>query len=270
MTLMLQAVFAGYILCGCFYAWYFVRETSRAASLAHACAWLALALHTLFIVLSGIHSRVLPVAGLFASLIFFSWLIMLVHLLLETWTKQRVNGIFVLPLVILLCGFALQLEHSSAPLPPALQSPWLSVHVSLCFLGYACFLLAFSFALMYLWQEREVKSKKIDLFFFRLPSLGTLDTTGYRCIVFGFIFLSLGIVSGSVWAHYAWGRFWSWDPKETWSLVLWLVYVLYLHTRIAAGWHGRRSAYIAIIGFLVMLFTYLGVSFLLPGLHSYL
>ncbi len=267
---LLQAVFAGYVLCGCLYGWYFIQERPLAGTLAHAAGWAVFLVHTVFIVLSGIHSRVLPVAGLFASLLFFAWLIMLGHLLVELWSHQRVNGVFVLPLNILLTGFAMQVDKAARPLPPALQSPWLGIHVSLCFLGYACFLLAFSFAVMYLWQEHEVKSKRIDRFFFRLPALGTLDLLGYRSVVVGFIFLSLGILSGSVWAQVAWGRFWSWDPKETWALVLWLVYVFYLHTRVSGGWHGKRSAYIAIIGFVIMLFTYLGVSFILPGLHSYL
>jgi cytochrome c-type biogenesis protein CcsB len=166
-------------------------------------------------------------------------------------------------------GYALILDSKIRPLSPALKSPWLGIHTTLCFLSYACFLMAFCFGIMYLWQEREVKSRKIDVFFFRLPSLGLMDRLGYRAIAFGFLFLTLGIISGSIWAQRAWGSFWSWDPKETWSLIVWLIYLVYLHGRIMAGWRGRKSAYIAIIGFLSVIFTYFGVSFLLSGLHSY-
>jgi ABC-type transport system involved in cytochrome c biogenesis permease subunit len=138
---LLRAVFGVYIVCGCLYGWYFIRERPLVATAAHAVSWAVFVLHTVFIVLIGIHARVLPVAGLFASLMFFSWLIMLGHLLVEAWSHQRVNGIFVLPLSILLTGFAMQVDKAVNPLPPALQSPWLGIHVSLCFLGYACFLL---------------------------------------------------------------------------------------------------------------------------------
>jgi cytochrome c-type biogenesis protein CcsB len=122
---------------------------------------------------------------------------------------------------------------------------------------------------MYLWQERELKSRRVDRFFFRLPSLGLVDRLGYKTVAFGFVFLSFGIVSGSIWAHSAWGSYWSWDPKETSALIVWLVYVFYLHGRLSSGWRGRKSAYLAIAGFATVLFTYLGVSFLLPGLHAY-
>ncbi len=191
-------------------------------------------------------------------------------LISERKQRQWCDGVFVLPLVLSLTVYAGFLNSAIVPLPPALKSPWMAAHVSFCFISYACFTLALIFAVMFLWQEKELKSRKIDGFFFRLPSLEFLDRLGYRVVVFGFIFLSLGIVSGSVWAQQAWGSFWSWDPKETWSLALWMLYLVYLHSRLMFGWRGKRSAYLAIIGFGIMLFTYLGVSFFLPGQHSYL
>jgi len=210
------------------------------------------------------------VSNLYESLNFFAWIIVLVYLISEFRRKLWTDGVFVLPLVVSLAAYAATLNSDLRPLPAVLKSPWMAVHVTLCFLSYACFTLAFCFAVMYVWQEKELKSRKVDGFFFRLPALEFLDRLGYRAVVFGFIFLSLGIVSGSIWAQKAWGVFWNWDPKETWSLVMWLLYLVYLHGRLMSGWRGKKSAYLSIIGFAVMLFTYLGVSFLLPGLHSYL
>jgi len=214
--------------------------------------------------------RSFAVSSLYESLNFFAWIIILVYLISERKRRLWTDGVFVMPLVVSLVAFAAVLNSDIRPMAAVLKSPWMAVHVTLCFLSYACFTLALVFAVMYLWQEKELKSRKVDAFFFRLPALESLDWLGYRAIVFGFIFLSLGIVSGSVWAQQAWGTFWSWDPKETWSLVTWLLYLGYLHGRLMSGWRGKKSASLAVIGFLAMLFTYLGVSFLFPGLHSYL
>ena len=115
----------------------------------------------------------------------------------------------------------------------------------------------------------DIKNKKWSQFLHRLPSLQTLDDLNYLCLSLGFPFLTLGIITGSIWAEYAWGSYWNWDPKETWSLVTWLIYAALLHGRLTIGWRGRRAAYFSIIGFAVVLFTFLGVNLLLPGLHSY-
>jgi cytochrome c-type biogenesis protein CcsB len=225
-------------------------------------------LHAGLIVYRCLIFKSFAVSGLYESLSFFAWIIVLVFIISEFRSNQHIDGVFVLPLAVSLVAYASVLNSDIKPLPAVLRSPWMAVHVTLCFLSYACFTLAFCFAVMYIWQEKELKSRKIDVFFFRLPAIEFLDRLGYRAVVFGFVFLSLGIVSGSIWAQKAWGTFWSWDPKETFSLVLWLLYLVYLHGRMF--WRGKKSAYLAIIGFLVMLFTYLGVSLFLPGLHSYL
>jgi len=227
-------------------------------------------LHTLILVIRASQAGHPPISNLYESLSFFAWAVILIYLLIEQRTKARIIGVFVLPFVIFLLGWAAFLDSQIKPLLPALKSYWLGVHGSLCFLSYACFTLAFCLGIMYLLQERQVKSRRIGSFFFRLPSLALLDKLNYWTVTFGFLLLTLGIISGSIWAAQAWGAFWSWDPKETWSLITWLIYVFYLHARLVRGWRGRKSAYLAITGFLAMLFTYLGVSFLLPGLHSYL
>jgi len=267
--LFFNLTFTFYLLCCvCFFV-FFITQKNKIGTLGFFFGLIGFLTHSAILALRALALGYPPVSNLYESLSFFAWIIMLVYLLAEERQKTWVNGTFVLPLVVLLMGYALILDNKIRPLAPALQSPWLGIHVTLCFLSYSCFLMAFCFGVMYLWQERELKSKKIDGFFFRLPSLGLVDRLGYRSVSFGFVFLSLGIISGSLWAQKAWGSFWSWDPKETWSLVIWLIYVVYLHGRLMQGWRGRKNAYIAIIGFLSVLFTYFGVSFLLSGLHSY-
>jgi len=154
------------------------------------------------------------------------------------------------------------MEKGIRPLLPALQSNWLTVHVITSFLGYAAFAVAFSASIIYLLFERfkgTFENIKADLF----------DEINYRSVTFGFVMLTLGIITGAAWANYAWGSYWSWDPKETWSLITWLVYAAFLHSRFIAGWKGKKTAIISIVGFLVTLFCYLGVNLLLSGLHSY-
>jgi cytochrome c-type biogenesis protein CcsB len=122
---------------------------------------------------------------------------------------------------------------------------------------------------MYLLQERMLKSKKFSTLYHRLPPLEALDSINYKCLTFGFPLMTMGIISGAVWAESAWGTYWSWDPKETWALITWFLYAALLHGRLTVGWRGRRAAIFAIIGFICLLFTFLGVNLLLSGLHSY-
>ena len=152
------------------------------------------------------------------------------------------------------------------PLIPALKSNWLIAHVALCFFGYAAFAIAFGVSIMYLIRKPETAGNSPLIS--RLPSLRVLDELNYQLIMFGFLFLSAGIITGAVWANSAWGRYWGWDPKETWSLITWFIYATLLHAKLMRGWHGRRIAFLSILGFFAVLFTYFGVN-LLPGLHSY-
>jgi cytochrome c-type biogenesis protein CcsB len=163
---------------------------------------------------------------------------------------------------LVLAYASLGTDSSIKPLMPALKSNWLLIHVITCFLGYAAFGLAFGAGLLFLMQAYTDHPKS--------PAPPLLDRLMYRAAVIGFIFLTLGILTGAVWAETAWGRYWSWDPKETSSLITWFIYAALLHARLVKGWQGRPIAWLAVVGFGAVLFTYLGVSFLLPGLHSYL
>jgi cytochrome c-type biogenesis protein CcsB len=211
-----------------------------------------------------------PLSNFYESLIFFAWSIILLYLLMERRLKNRSIGVFVLPVAFLIIAYASiapGMNQRIEPLIPALQSNWLTSHVLTCFMGYAAFTVAFALGVMYF--VKKTAGERPSVFIRLLPSEFHIDELMYSCTALGFIFLTLGIVTGSVWAHYAWGSYWSWDPKETWSLITWLVYAVMLHTRLVRGWRGRRMAVMAMVGFGCMLFTYLGVN-LLPSLHSYM
>ncbi len=212
-----------------------------------------------------------PFSNLYESLIFFSWTIILLYLIVEWRTKNKTLGVFVSPLAFLALAYASfspSIESRIEPLVPALKSNWLIAHVITCFFGYSAFGISFALSLMYLIKKRERQDEKGNFFTRLLPRPAALDELNYQIVAIGFLMLTLGIITGSVWAHSAWGSYWSWDPKETWSLITWLVYALVLHSRMVRGWRGRRIAMLCIIGFSCVLFTYFGVNYL-AGLHSY-
>ncbi len=211
-----------------------------------------------------------PLANLYESLVFFSWCIALLYLLWEWRLKSRVLGAFAMPFAFLSIAYAALTSDRIDPLIPALQSNWLHAHVLTCFLSYASFAISCGISVMYLWKLRkEEKGGQAEGLTARFPSLDALDAMIYKTIAIGFPLLTVGIVTGAAWANYAWGSYWSWDPKETWSLVTWFVYALFLHARLVREWRGKRAAVLSIVGFAAVLFTYFGVNFLLSGLHSY-
>jgi cytochrome c-type biogenesis protein CcsB len=210
-----------------------------------------------------------PLSNLYESLIFFAWTIALIYLFIEWRYRNRVIGAFSAPLAFLTMAYASLSPNISdriQPLIPALKSNWLIAHVITCFLGYGAFAVAFGISIMYLFKSRT--DEEAGGLIGRFPPTAVLDELTHQLVMFGFLFLSAGIITGAVWANSAWGRYWGWDPKETWSLVTWFVYATLLHARMMRGWRGRRIAWLSIVGFGAVLFTYFGVN-LLPGLHSY-
>ena len=238
-------------------------------------AWAGLAGTTAAIVIRWVESYRMgighaPMSNLYESMVFFSWAIILVYLILERKMKIFSLGVFVVPLGFLTLAATSIMSQEIKPLVPALQSNWLVSHVVSCFLGYAAFAVAFGTSIMYLVKSNQEQSgappgRLTSLF----PSAANLEEISYKVIAVGFPLLTIGIVTGAAWANYAWGTYWSWDPKETWSLIVWLIYATYLHARVVKGWNGKRTAYLSIAGFLATLFCYLGVNLLLSGLHSY-
>lgn len=211
-----------------------------------------------------------PLSNMYESLVFFAWAIIAIYLVIERMAKTPVIGAFATPIAFLTMAYASlspNINDHIQPLVPALKSNWLIAHVITCFFGYAAFAVAFGMSLMYLFKQWDAEGKSRLFAYF--PKSQVLDELTYQMVMFGFLFLSAGIITGSVWANSAWGSYWSWDPKETWSLITWFVYATLLHARMMRGWYGKRIAYLSIIGFMAVIFTYFGVNYLLSGLHSY-
>jgi cytochrome c-type biogenesis protein CcsB len=215
--------------------------------------------HTAALLMRTVSSGHAPFTNMFESLSFLSWAIVLALIIFGRKSRVPRLGPYLMLIVVGLVALASSplMPKGATPLVPALQSYWLWLHVSVTLLGEAFFAVAFVASLLYLAADTEEKKER-------------LDALAYRAVAVGFPLFTLGgLVFGMVWAYRAWGRYWGWDPKEVWSLITWFVFALYLHTRIVMGWKGKRSAFVAILGFLAALFTYFGVNYILAGLHSY-
>lgn len=210
----------------------------------------------------------MPVNNLHETLSLVAWTLVGAFLLLHLKLRVKVLGVYVAPLAAFVLFAASQFPKE--PLQPQnlLKGFWLVIHIITIFLGDAGFALACGVGVLYLIQEHSIKTKSRGFFFKRLPSLDLLDSTGYTCVVVGFTMLTIGLVTGMVYAKNLWGRFWSWDPKEVWSGISWLLYAVLLHERFTVGWRGRKAAVMAIIGFAILIFTFFGVNFLLKGHHG--
>nr|YP_874484.1 cytochrome c biogenesis protein [Phaeodactylum tricornutum]ABK20707.1 cytochrome c biogenesis protein [Phaeodactylum tricornutum]QHR85661.1 cytochrome c biogenesis protein [Phaeodactylum tricornutum] len=241
-----------------------------------------------------------PLSNLYESLLFLTCMLLTIYLYIEVKTNSKLIGSVLIPVTLLISGFAnLTLSpemQKSSPLVPALQSNWLMMHVSMMLLSYGTLIMGSLLCILFLVISRykDINLKVLDdsslplynimLDYYeaklitpsteiselgKLKLLQSLDNWSYRIIGLGFPFLTIGIISGGVWANEAWGSYWSWDPKETWALITWLVFATYLHARITKGWEGKKTALLGSLGFFVIWVCYLGVNFLGKGLHSY-
>ncbi len=236
----------------------------RTTSIGHYAtllAWLGLAVLGASLVFRTIATGHGPFSNMYEFSIAFGFGILGAYLWFERTYHQRILGLLALPVALALLGYAATVPASIEPLVPALQNNLLlTVHVATAIVAYGSFTVAFAAALLYLIQPEGGR--------WGLPKPEVLDEIGYRAIVIGFPFLTLTVVLGAVWAATAWGTYWSWDPKETASLLTWLIYGAYLHARVVRGWRGRKAAVLLLIGFGATLFTYFGNLFF-SGLHSY-
>ncbi|RMF99751.1 MAG: c-type cytochrome biogenesis protein CcsB [Nitrospirae bacterium] len=226
-------------------------------------------IHTIHIILRYFLAGHLPITNLHEASSFFAWSITLLFFYVEYRYKVGLLGSFIMPVVFLVMLSSSVLPREIRPLSPVLQSAWLGVHTTLAFIGDAAFAMAAGIGLMYLVQEHFVKKKHLGSLFQRLPNLQILDEINYRLITIGFPLLTLAIITGALWAESAWGSYWRWDPKEVWSLITWFIYVFVLHVRLRVGWKGKKAAYLSIIGFAAVLFTFFGVNLLLKGMHTF-
>jgi len=278
----------------------FFKNTNTLAQIGKVSSIIANVL--LFLILGSrwIIAGYFPLSNLYESLLFLTWTLLSIYLYLEYKTKSKIIGSVLIPIALLINGFAnLTLSpemQKASPLVPALQSNWLMMHVSMMMLSYATLIIGSLLCILFLVvskyqdvrldiiEDSSVPLYNVMLNYYetkifstsdeiselgKLKLLQSLDNWSYRIIGLGFPFLTIGIIAGGVWANEAWGSYWSWDPKETWALITWIVFATYLHSRITKGWEGKKTAIIGGLGFFVIWICYLGVNFLGKGLHSY-
>jgi cytochrome c-type biogenesis protein CcsB len=251
------------------YLVFFVSQNKKIRKIARSILLVSGVLQTLHIISRYIIAGHTPITSQHEAVVFFAWATTWAYLSFRWRYTVKNFGTFVSILIFCLLLVASFSSKEFTPLLPALQSLWLPVHAGVSIIAYGFLSLAFCGGLMYLLQEREIKSKKFGYFFSRFPSLDALDQLNNHCLTAGFAFLTMGIVTGSIWARQAWGTYWQWDPKETWSLITWFLYLVQLHQRLTVGWRGKRAAVMAIVGFAAVIFTLWGVTYLLGGVHSY-
>jgi cytochrome c-type biogenesis protein CcsB len=226
------------------------------------------AAHTGLIVYKFIMLESIPVYNLHQTLSFAAWTLVGVYLFLKYKFRLHILGAYAAPLATIIMVAAYWIPEVPGEHGNLFKNLWLILHVVVIFIGEAALALACGTGILYLIQENAIKSKKNRFFLKRLPSLEFLDATGYAFIFTGFTLLTFGLITGFVYAQQVWGKFWSWDPKEIWSGITWLIYAALLHERLVAGWRGRRAAIMAIIGFAAVIFTFLGVNLFLEGHHE--
>ena len=215
-----------------------------------------------------------PLSNLYESLLFLSWCLLFILKLIESKTNSKIIGAVVLPIILLIISFATlvlpkPMQYSS-PLVPSLQSNWLMMHVSMMMFSYSILILGSLLSiLMLVLIKTKNNNSSLNSLVTNKNLLINLDNWSYRTIGLGFPLLTIGIISGAVWANEAWGSYWSWDPKETWALITWLIFAAYIHARLSKGWSGEKVAILGSCGFFVVWICYLGTNFLGQGLHSY-
>jgi cytochrome c-type biogenesis protein CcsB len=219
--------------------------------------WVGFAFHVLLIGLRWVRAGHVPFLSAFEFVTFFSFLVVAVFLLFALREKNRALGVFLVPVPLALMLYAVMTNRVIEPEIPIFDSLLLKVHVLTTLFGYAAWSITFAASICFIYLSRKPASNP-----------GMFDRMAYRAAFFAFCFLTLGILTGALWSDRVFGQLWFWDPKETWSFITWLIFMAYLHARYTLDWRGRRAAMLAIVGFAAVLFTYVGVDFLLPQIHG--
>lgn len=247
---------------------------SRAGGIAVALFVVAAALHLLAVTTRGFAAGRVPWSNAYEFAVTGSLAVSVVALGMVIRRHNRWIGAFVTLPVLLTLGLATAVFYAeTTALAPALQSFWLVIHVSVAFIASAIFTVSFSLSVLQLAQHRAddavAAGRPRPRLLRALPTADSLEGSAFRLNAIAFVLWSFTVIAGAIWAEHAWGRYWGWDPKEVWSLVIWVVYAGYLHARVTAGWGGRRAAWLAVAGYLCLLFNFFGVNYLFSGLHSY-
>ena len=257
---------ACYLVSMVLYILFFALKLEKPAKIANILMGIGFLIHTTAMVVRGIGAGRLPLTNQYEFATSFAWGICLCYLVFLWKFRFQALGTFVTPVIFLIIGYAAMQSKEVHELMPALKSNWLAFHVMTAIISYGSFGVAFAVSCMYLMRQRMLGNAFWEQ---HIPSEKKLDNISYRAVCLGFIFLTLVLITGAIWAEAAWGSYWSWDPKETWALITWIIYAIYLHLRISRGWRGKQAAIFAVIGFICVIFTYIGVNTLLPGVHSY-
>ncbi len=260
-TILLWALIS--ISAGSFMVLFGLRKKMSDSKLAKSLSALAALVAVLLLVVRILDTKSLPLASGLDFGFWFNAVILLLLLFMTLKHHLALAGVIVYPLVLGLTGWMATLNLSHQPKTPALKSYWLEFHVSSAVIAYGAFCLAFVLSVLVMVARRNGKLKS------HLPSRELLNEWSYRAVLVGMPFQTIMLITGAIWAEYAWGTYWNWDPKETWALITWLIYAAYLHLRLQ-GWNEKQMFFINLLGFAAILFTFFGVSYLLPGLHSYL
>ena len=266
--LLLQIALVAYLLATGSFAVYVLTSRAIAGALGPLLLLAAFVAHGCSIVARSLAGGTVAVTTDYEALSFFALMVVGVYLAVQRRYRLPAVGAVVAPLAFSVTLGAFAFYSGVRDLPPNLRSVWLPVHVMLAFAGNAVLALAFCVSLVYLFHKRQLKEKRVGPLVRRLPSLETLDQLNYRVLMWGFVLLTLGIVSGALWGKHSWGRFWSWEEREVFSLIVWLLYAGLLEARVVIGWRGRRAATVTIVGFAVVLVSFVFGHVLFPGKHG--
>lgn len=262
MNILFFAALVGYFVASVFQ---FVGASMKKEALrkiAHIVFLISFVLHTAFMTWRGIEAHRVPLSNQFEFASAFAWAAVVMGFVLYKRLKQEWVMTVAMPVAFLVLSYAAFQPMEIKEMMPALRSTWFVLHIGSAAFSYASFAIAGGLGVSYLVQLKKGKSETD-------AKMKQIDYMGYRLICLGFLLLTVVIFSGAIWAEQAWSAWWTWDPKETWALITWIFYAIYLHQRLRLKWQGKRMAWLAIIAVILVAFTFVGVNLLLPGLHSY-
>lgn len=257
-----------YIIASAGFVVYTIKQEKRIFNVALYFLMGGFLCHTVFLIWGYYVLGTAPVLDFSSAISFFSWTLIMVYFIFFVKFRLMILGAFVIPFSTFLMLISSMFPIVSGPVKPVFKTVWLTLHVGTIFIGNALLAIAFLSAIMYLIQEYYIKRKKFSFFYERLPSLTTLDNINHYSLMYGFPFLTAGIITGAMYAQFAFGRYWQWDPKEVWSLVTWILYAALVHERLAVGWKGRKAAIMSIVCFLILGLSFLGTSLWMEGYHN--
>lgn len=269
LLLLLVALYASAAIC---FSLRYIFVNQRLIVAGTAFSAIALLLHSLLLMIRSIAAGRLPFSNLYEFTLVFAWATLILFVFCAIRFRLMASGPIALTLTTILVGIAALMPRDIRPLMPALRSGWLQSHVLSGVIAYGALAISAILAVVMLTRSTDRQQDQgggWTAYYWRIPDRTSLERTIHNFMVIGFIFLTALLVTGSIWAEETWGRWWGWDPKEVWALITWLIYLVYLHGRSRFGWRGRTVALFSAIGFVAVLFTLFGVTYLLPGLHSY-